>query len=186
MATSTGKQEQRANIKFCFLLGKTAAETLTMLQAAYKEDALGKTQVYEWFGRFKKGQMSSQWKHRGSPRPKKARQVRSVIKTMLICFFDVQGIVHSEFVPPGQTVNQDYYIEVLRRLREAVRRRGGSGGRVAEWRQRACAQGSARKAVPDLKGDDPAASSAVFAGFSVVRLLLVPQIEEGAELTEIC
>uniref|UniRef100_A0A672I955 Mos1 transposase HTH domain-containing protein n=1 Tax=Salarias fasciatus TaxID=181472 RepID=A0A672I955_SALFA len=50
--------EQRANIKFCLLLGKTAAETLTLLQQAYKDDALGKTQVYEWFGWFKKDQMS--------------------------------------------------------------------------------------------------------------------------------
>ena len=58
MATSTRKLEQRANIKFCFLLGKTAAETLTLLQQAYKDDALKKTQVYEWFGRFKKGEMS--------------------------------------------------------------------------------------------------------------------------------
>lgn len=31
-------------------------------------------------------QQSSQWKHHGSPRPKKACQVRSAIKTMLICF----------------------------------------------------------------------------------------------------
>lgn len=34
---------------------------------------------------------------------KKPRPVRSNIKTMLICVFDV----HSEFVPPGQTVNQE-------------------------------------------------------------------------------
>jgi hypothetical protein len=28
---------------------------------------------------------------------------------MLVCFFDSQGIVHKEFVPPGQTVNQTFY-----------------------------------------------------------------------------
>jgi len=37
---------------------------------------------------------SSQWKSPGSPRPKKARQVRSNIKSMLICFFDQKGTVH--------------------------------------------------------------------------------------------
>jgi len=42
---------------------------------------------------------------------------------MLIVFFDVQGIVQLEFVPPGQTVNQEFYLEVLRRLRENVRRK---------------------------------------------------------------
>lgn len=251
MATSTGKFEQRASIKFCFLLGKTAAETLTMLKSAYKEDALGKTQVYEWFGRFKSGlmsledlpksgrpstsrteenvreieaavmedrrrsitevadltgvsrsschrvisqdlglrrisakmvprlltaeqrqarvemcqeirrqleedagllskvitgdetwcysydpetkQQSSQWKHSGSPRPKKARQVRSAVKTMLICFFDARGVVHREFVPEGQTVNQDFYIQVLRRLREAVRRKRPALWESGDW-----------------------------------------------------
>ena len=38
-------------------------------------------------------------------------------------FFDVQGIVHREFVPPGQTVNQEFYLEVLRRMRENVRKK---------------------------------------------------------------
>ena len=33
-------------------------------------------------------------------------------------FFDSQGIVHKEFVPPGQTVNQTFYREVLESLRK--------------------------------------------------------------------
>ena len=53
---------------------------------------------------------SSQWKSPGSPRPKKARQVRINIKSMLICFFDQKGIVHKEFVPPGQRVNAAFYV----------------------------------------------------------------------------
>ncbi|KAJ4441881.1 hypothetical protein ANN_11741 [Periplaneta americana] len=69
-----------------------------------------------------KGQ-SSQWKHPESPRPKKARQVRSKIKVMLTVFFDVRGIVHHEYAPEGQTVTKEYYHDVLRRLRDAVRRK---------------------------------------------------------------
>ena len=65
---------------------------------------------------------SSQWKSPGSPQPKKTRQVRSNIKSMLICFFDHKAIVHKEFVPLGQTVNAAFYVEVLKRLRENVRR----------------------------------------------------------------
>jgi len=42
---------------------------------------------------------------------------------MLLTFFDIRGIVHYEFVPTGQTVNQVYYLEVLGRLREKVRRK---------------------------------------------------------------
>jgi hypothetical protein len=30
-------------VKFCFLLGKTAGETIVMLETAYKKAALGKT-----------------------------------------------------------------------------------------------------------------------------------------------
>ena len=53
----------------------------------------------------------------------KARQVRSNIKSMLVIFFfDIRGIVHKVFVPPGQTVSGNFYCEVLR-LRENVRRK---------------------------------------------------------------
>ena len=68
-------------------------------------------------------QSSSQWQTPNSPKPKKARQVRSNIKIMLISFFDANGIVHKEFVPPGQTVNQQFYLEVLKRLRDSVRKK---------------------------------------------------------------
>jgi len=47
---------------------------------------------------------------------------KSKIKTMLICFLDSQGVVHTEFVPQGQTVNKQYYREVLERLRKRVHR----------------------------------------------------------------
>jgi hypothetical protein len=41
-------------------------------------------------------QQSSQWNSPNSPRPKKALQVRSNVKSMLIVFFDIQGTVHKE------------------------------------------------------------------------------------------
>ena len=54
-------------------------------------------------------------------RDRKASQVSSSVKTTLVVFFfDVRGIVHQEFVPSGHTVNQEFYLEVLRRLRENV------------------------------------------------------------------
>jgi len=34
--------------------------------------------------------------------------------------FYSKGIVHKEFVPPGQTVNQTFYLQVLERLRNRV------------------------------------------------------------------
>lgn len=65
---------------------------------------------------------SSEWHTKSSPRPKKARMSKSRIKSMLIVFFDVRGIVHFEFVPPGQTVNAVFYLEVLKRLKRRVAR----------------------------------------------------------------
>ena len=47
---------------------------------------------------------------------------KSRVKTMLLTFF-IRGIFHYEFVPTGQTVNQVYYLEVLERLSEKVRRK---------------------------------------------------------------
>jgi transposase len=50
--------EQLAAAKFCYLLKKTAGETVLMLDIAYKEAALGKTRVYEWFSRFRNCEFS--------------------------------------------------------------------------------------------------------------------------------
>jgi len=52
------------------------------------------------------------------PMTKKFHWSKSRVKTMLLTFFDIRGIVHYEFVPTGQTVNQVYYLEVLERLHE--------------------------------------------------------------------
>jgi hypothetical protein len=47
--------EERATVKFCFLLGKTAGKTVVILKTAYKEAVLRETRVYEWFSRFGNG-----------------------------------------------------------------------------------------------------------------------------------
>ncbi|KOC61841.1 Putative uncharacterized protein FLJ37770 [Habropoda laboriosa] len=50
-----------------------------MLKTAYKDDAMGKTQVFEWFSRFKNGEMSIDDKPR-SGRPSTARTHENVEK----------------------------------------------------------------------------------------------------------
>ena len=64
---------------------------------------------------------SLEWKSALSPRPKKTRVFKCKTKVMLIAFFDVHGIVHAEFLPRGQTVNQLIYKNILRRLMRSVR-----------------------------------------------------------------
>ena len=76
---------------------------------------------------------SSVWKTPSSPRPKKARQSRSKVKVMLTVFFDSEGVVHFEYAPDGQTVNKEYYLEVLRRLRDAVRRKRPTKWSSGDW-----------------------------------------------------
>ncbi|GFS78018.1 putative DD34D transposase [Trichonephila clavipes] len=55
---------------------------------------------------------SNEWHSPQSPRQKKARMSKSRMKTMLIVFFDKNGVVQSEFVPEGQKVNGAFYVEV--------------------------------------------------------------------------
>ncbi|GFX04790.1 putative DD34D transposase [Trichonephila clavipes] len=68
---------------------------------------------------------SCEWHTKSSPRPKKARMSKSCIKTMIIVFFDIQGIVHCEFVSQGQTVNSAFYLEVAQEIETPDRARDG-------------------------------------------------------------
>jgi len=49
-------------------------------------------------------------------------QVKPNVKTTLIAFFNIDGLVHHEYVPRGQTVNKEFYRTVLQHLHDAVRR----------------------------------------------------------------
>jgi hypothetical protein len=98
--------EQRINIKFCVKLGKNASDICTILSEDYGGDAIKKSSVSEW--------------HR---RSKEARMLKLQMKKMAIVFFNIKGTVHFKFFPQGQTVNQAYYVAILKRLREAVSRK---------------------------------------------------------------
>jgi len=63
---------------------------------------------------------SSEWVGETSPQPKKLKFQRSRVKTMLIIFFDSQGIVHEEFIPEGKTVNVEFYKGVMDRLLKRI------------------------------------------------------------------
>ena len=65
-------------------------------------------------------EQSSEYRAKGVARSKRACQSRSKIKVMITVFFDFRG-VHYELLPLRQTVNKEYYLSVMRRLREAIR-----------------------------------------------------------------
>ena len=76
---------------------------------------------------------SMAWYSPSSPRPSKSRLQKSKVKTMLISFFDSHGIIHKEFVPPGQTVNAAFYEQVLKRLLQRIRRVRPELHRTGSW-----------------------------------------------------
>ena len=48
---------------------------------------------------------------------------RSAFKTIIVFFFDHNGIVCYNFLAQQQTVYQDYYLEVLKGVQESVQRK---------------------------------------------------------------
>ena len=48
-------EERRVSVKFCFRLGKTATEMWKMLQQAFKDECMSRTQYFEWYSHFKTG-----------------------------------------------------------------------------------------------------------------------------------
>ena len=51
----------------------------------------------------------------------KTAQIVSNVKILLIVFFDCNGVVHHEFLPQGPMFNKEYYLGIMRRLRETIR-----------------------------------------------------------------
>lgn len=76
---------------------------------------------------------SLHWKSPNSPRAKKARMSKSKFKAMVIVFFDIRGVIYINWVPEGQTVNQHYYLEVLKTLRERIRKKRPDLWRRKSW-----------------------------------------------------
>lgn len=56
---------------------------------------------------------SSIWKTPDTPPALKAKSVKSMGKIMFMVFMDNKGIILTHVVPPGQTVNADYYSKVI-------------------------------------------------------------------------
>jgi hypothetical protein len=63
-----------------------------------------------------------------SPKEAQTSSFQSEVHSDRILFY-IHGIVHYEFVPKGETVTQYLYSDVLRRLRDEVRRK-----RPQNWR----------------------------------------------------
>jgi len=50
-----GGNERRVAIKFCFIAGLSAKETLVWVQKAYVNEARNRSSVFRWYSRFRDG-----------------------------------------------------------------------------------------------------------------------------------
>jgi len=71
-------------------------------------------------------QQSMEWRHSGSPRPKKFRVQKSAGKVLASIFWDQDGIILIDYLPKGQTFNAEYYLSLLVQLKDILKekRRG--------------------------------------------------------------
>ena len=104
--------EERYAIKFCFKLEKNGTETYEMLQTAFGPSCMNRASVFEWHKRFKEGRESVRV---DDP------------------FFDSTGMIYMHWVPTGQTVNKEYYVEVLREFRKRFRRKRQALFKSGQW-----------------------------------------------------
>ena len=68
--------EQTANIKFCFKLGKTAAETVELMRQMYGDNCLSRVQIFSWYARFKSGVETTE----DEARPERSFSVRNSLR----------------------------------------------------------------------------------------------------------
>jgi len=52
-----GGNERRVAIKFCFKAGPSATETLVLMQKAYGNEAVNRSNVFRWFSWFWDGRL---------------------------------------------------------------------------------------------------------------------------------
>ena len=64
-----GGNGQRVATKFCFKAGISATETLVLVQKAYGNEALNRSNVFRWYSRFRDGRELVEDDERGG-RPK--------------------------------------------------------------------------------------------------------------------
>ena len=66
-------------------------------------------------------QQSMEWRHSGSPRPKKFRVQKSAGKVLASIFCDQDDILLTDHLPKSQTINAQYYSSLLVQMKDEKR-----------------------------------------------------------------
>ena len=64
------------------------------------------------------------WKRLGEQTPTRLRQERSAGKIMMIIFWDKDGVLLTEYLPRGTTINGPCYASIIERLRSVIVEKG--------------------------------------------------------------
>ena len=63
---------------------------------------------------------SIQWKHKGSPTPKKFKVLPSAGKVLLSVSWDAQGVIMVDYLQRGATITGLYYADLIHKLQDAI------------------------------------------------------------------
>ena len=66
-------------------------------------------------------QQSMEWRHSGSPCPRKFWVQKSAGKVLALIFCDQEGILLIDYLPKGQTINAEYYSSLLVQLNDILK-----------------------------------------------------------------
>ncbi|PNF17937.1 hypothetical protein B7P43_G14737 [Cryptotermes secundus] len=126
-------REQRACIKFCFKLGKTAAETHEILKQDFGDNSLGQAQAYDWYKSLKNGRISADEnvaKVRDLILQDRRRSIQDLCNTLGLSYGKCQRILSEElnmrmiaakFVPRLlQNEQKQHRLEVCRELQQQL------------------------------------------------------------------
>ena len=67
------------------------------------------------------------------PHPKRPDRANPPTNFWWTLFFDCTGMIYMHWVPTGQTVNKEIYVEVLRKFRKRFRRKRPTLFKLGQW-----------------------------------------------------
>ena len=68
-------------------------------------------------------QQSKQWIKKGMPGPLKAKVHATRTKQMVLAFFDSKGLIYTNYMPRGTTINAIYIVKALGQFMKILRKK---------------------------------------------------------------
>ena len=92
---------------------------IQMISCQARLVTMDETRLYHYDPETK--QQSMECRHSSLPRPKKFRVQKSAGKILASIFWDQGGIIFTDYLPKGQTINAEYYSYLLVKLKDILK-----------------------------------------------------------------